>query len=104
MLEESAATLTSRYDLRRQNAKERAGQFLSRKPNLVMTPLELLREQFNHHVQLQEKRPGVLQLSAPLFHEDGDTIDVFLDLPKDASVDNKIKIILIRYPVKTGIV
>ena len=57
-----------------------------------MTPLELLREQFNHHVRFQEKRPGVLQLFAPLFHEDGDMIDVFLDLPKGGSLENKIRI------------
>ena len=50
-----------------------------------MNAVELLREQFNAHIDLREKRPGVLQLVAPLFHEDGDMIDIFLDIP-DGSV------------------
>lgn len=59
-----------------------------------MDAVELLREQFNSHVAVREKRPGVLQLVAPLFHEDGDMMDIFLDLPKngDASPDQKIRI------------
>lgn len=44
-----------------------------------MGAVELLREQFNSHVAVREKRPGVLQLVAPLFHEDGDMMDIFLD-------------------------
>jgi hypothetical protein len=47
--------------------------------------VELLRAQFNDHVQVREKRPGVLQLVAPLFHEDGDMMDVFLDMPKNGN-------------------
>ncbi len=46
-----------------------------------MNAVELLREQFNSHVALREKRPGVLQLVAPLFHEDGDMMDIFLNVP-----------------------
>lgn len=38
-----------------------------------------LREQFSGHVKLQEKRPGVYQLYAPLYHEDGDMLDIFLE-------------------------
>ncbi len=59
-----------------------------------MNAVELLREQFNSHVAVREKRPGVLQLVAPLFHEDGDMMDVFLDGPKngDASPDQKIRV------------
>ena len=48
-----------------------------------MDAVELLREQFNSHVAVREKRPGVLQLVAPLFHEDGDMMDIFLDIPKN---------------------
>lgn len=48
-----------------------------------MNAVELLREQFNSHVAVREKRPGVLQLVAPLFHEDGDMMDIFLDQPKN---------------------
>ena len=52
-----------------------------------MNPLDLLREQFNGHVLFKEKRPGIQQLYAPLFHEDGDMMSIFLDLPKDASIE-----------------
>jgi hypothetical protein len=31
------------------------------------------------HVAFRERRPGVVQLMAPLFHEDGDGVDLFLD-------------------------
>jgi hypothetical protein len=59
-----------------------------------MDTVELLREQFNSHVAVREKRPGVLQLVAPLFHEDGDMMDIFLDVPKngDATPDQKIRV------------
>lgn len=59
-----------------------------------MNVTDLLKEQFNSHVALREKRPGVLQLVAPLFHEDGDMIDLFLDLPSETAVEphNKIRI------------
>src|SRR5215813_8635435 len=48
-----------------------------------MNPIELLREQFKSHIDLREKRSGVLQIVAPLFHEDGDMMDIFLDMPKN---------------------
>ncbi|MCX6640792.1 MAG: DUF1828 domain-containing protein [bacterium] len=44
-----------------------------------MNYLELLKEQFNHKISLSEKRPGILQLIAPLYHEDGDLVDIFLE-------------------------
>jgi hypothetical protein len=47
-----------------------------------MNVLDQLKSEFNRHVQFREKRPGVVQILAPLFHEDGDMIDIFLDLPK----------------------
>ncbi len=50
-----------------------------------MNVIETLRDQFNSHVDFREKRPGILQLVAPLFHEDGDMMDVFLDMPKNGS-------------------
>ena len=43
---------------------------------------EILKSQFNDHVAFFEKRPGILQVLAPLFHEDGDMVDVFIDMPK----------------------
>jgi len=49
-----------------------------------MTAIELLRAQFGSFVCLEERRPHVQQILAPLYHEDGDMMEVFLDLPKDA--------------------
>ena len=43
---------------------------------------ELLKAEFNRHITFRERRPGVLQVVAPLYHEDGDMVDVFLDLPR----------------------
>jgi hypothetical protein len=47
-----------------------------------MDILEHLKSDFNRHVAFREKRPGIVQVIAPLFHEDGDMVDIFLDLPK----------------------
>lgn len=41
-----------------------------------------LKEDFNRHVTFREKRPGVIQVLAPLYHEDGDMIDIFIDVPR----------------------
>ena len=51
--------------------------------------LELLRSQFNNRVRLKEKRPNILQLVAPFYHEDGDMMDIFLEIPKDGG---KVKV------------
>ncbi len=34
---------------------------------------------FGKHVGLREKRPGIMKLVAPLYHEDGDMVDIFLE-------------------------
>lgn len=44
-----------------------------------MIYLEMLKEQFNHQIEFRERRPGILQLIAPLYHEDGDMVDIFLE-------------------------
>ena len=44
-----------------------------------MKYLDLLKEQFNNQVSFRERRLGVLQLVAPLYHEDGDMVDIFLE-------------------------
>jgi len=49
-----------------------------------MRYLDLLKEQFNSQVDMYEKRPGVFQLIAPLYHEDGDMVDIFLEDAKGA--------------------
>jgi hypothetical protein len=50
-----------------------------------VTALELLKDQFNGHVAFRERRPGVLQVIAPLFHEDGDMVDIFIDEPHNGN-------------------
>jgi hypothetical protein len=44
-----------------------------------MNYAELLSEGFNSHIDVREKRPGVMKLIVPLFHEDGDMVDIFLE-------------------------
>lgn len=47
-----------------------------------MNYVQLLSSGFNGHVDVREKRLGVMKLIVPLFHEDGDMVDIFLeDLP-----------------------
>lgn len=47
-----------------------------------MNYVELLSEGFNNRVHVRLKRPGLMKLVVPLFHEDGDMVDIFLeDLP-----------------------
>ena len=55
-----------------------------------MDILETLRSEFNRHIAFREKRPGVVQVLAPLFHEDGDMIDLFLDMPKSTTAPIRI--------------
>ena len=55
-----------------------------------MTGMELLKQQFNGHVAFRERRPGVFQVLAPLCHEDGDMVDIFIDEPRNGS--NRVRI------------
>ncbi len=41
--------------------------------------LELLKEQFNQRIDFHEKRPGITQLIAPFYYEDGDMLDIFYE-------------------------
>lgn len=41
--------------------------------------LERLKAQFNDRVSFREKRPGIVQFVAPLYHEDGDMLDIFFE-------------------------
>jgi hypothetical protein len=43
-----------------------------------MITVDQLRDQFGGHVELLEQRPGLYQLFAPLYHEDGDMLEIFL--------------------------
>lgn len=49
-----------------------------------MRYLSLLQRQFNNQIDVREKRPGIFQLIAPLYHEDGDMVDIFLEDSRDA--------------------
>lgn len=40
-----------------------------------------IRREFNDKVTFKEKRPGIYQLYLPIYHEDGDMVDIFL-VPK----------------------
>ncbi len=51
-----------------------------------MNYLELLKFQFNNRADLRERRPGVFQLIAPLYHEDGDMVDIYLQDLHDGRV------------------
>lgn len=51
-----------------------------------MNYVNLLSAGFNSHVDVREKRPGVMKLIVPLFHEDGDMVDIFLEELDDGHV------------------
>ncbi len=53
-----------------------------------MNYLEIIKSEFNNKVSFHEKRPGIFKLIAPLFHEDGDMVDIFLSEIEE----NKIRI------------
>ncbi len=42
--------------------------------------LDLLKAEFNNRISFREKRKGIYQLIVPLYHEDGDMVDIFLEL------------------------
>ncbi len=41
--------------------------------------LEVLRAQFNSHVDVRERKPNLYQLILPLFHEDGDLVELYVE-------------------------
>ncbi len=43
---------------------------------------ERLREQFHRRIEIIEKRTGIYQLLIPVYHEDGDMIELFVDSAK----------------------
>ena len=51
-----------------------------------MNYIDKLSDGFNNHVAVREKRPGVLKLIVPIFHEDGDMVDIFLEELNDGRV------------------
>ena len=55
-----------------------------------MISLTQLKKQFNGFADLHQRRPGIVQLRAPLFHEDGDMVDIFLT--EHGNGDSKIRV------------
>lgn len=51
-----------------------------------MNYVQFLSSGFNGHVDIREKRPGVMKLTIPMFHEDGDLVDIFLEDLSDGRV------------------
>lgn len=46
--------------------------------------LDLLKKQLNNRIDFREKRPGIFQLIAPFYYEDGDMLDIFIqESPED---------------------
>lgn len=41
--------------------------------------LDALKNQFNDRIRFVEKRPGIVQLLAPFYHEDGDMLEIYLE-------------------------
>ena len=45
--------------------------------------ISTIQSQFNGETWLTERRPGVFQLHVPLYHEDGDMVDIYLERQGD---------------------
>jgi hypothetical protein len=43
-----------------------------------MNYLDIIKSEFNNKVSFYEKRPEIYQLICPLYHEDGDMVDIYL--------------------------
>jgi hypothetical protein len=41
--------------------------------------LDYIKQSFNNRISIREKRPGIYQLVLPLYHEDGDMVDIFIE-------------------------
>ncbi len=45
--------------------------------------LDALKKQFNDRIRFVEKRPGIFQLLAPFYHEDGDMLEIYIERLED---------------------
>jgi len=45
--------------------------------------LDHINKSFNNRLQYREKRPGIFQLFLPLYHEDGDMVEIFIEKTND---------------------
>jgi hypothetical protein len=55
-----------------------------------MTALDQLKEGFAGRISFRERRPNIYQVYAPIFHEDGDMVDLFLDLPTNVNAPVRV--------------
>ncbi|MBI5857402.1 MAG: DUF1828 domain-containing protein [Sphingobacteriales bacterium] len=46
---------------------------------------EAIKKSFNNKIKVETKRPNIFQLYLPLYHEDGDMIDIYLEKSRDNS-------------------
>ncbi len=53
---------------------------------LIQDYINSLKEQFNNFFYLKEKRENILQVYAPLYHSDGDMMDIFLNEIPDSGL------------------
>lgn len=51
--------------------------------------VDLLKQQFNNRIDIREKRPGIYQLIAPFYYEDGDMMDIFI---QESSIRGKLRV------------
>ena len=51
--------------------------------------IDLIRSEFHNRVGITQKRPGLFQLVAPFYHEDGDMYDLFIE---DVQGDQPVRI------------
>ena len=47
--------------------------------------LNSIESNFNKRISIKQKRPGIFQLYLPLYHEDGDMVDLFISRKADGS-------------------
>ncbi len=40
--------------------------------------IKQIEQEFNNRISVKQKRPGIFQLNIPIYHEDGDMIDLFI--------------------------
>ena len=67
-----------------------------------MTIQEILTNTPANAFQLQEKRPGTFQLIAPIFHDDGDMVSIYLEKASDDAIricDHGMSLMRLSYRV-----
>ena len=68
-----------------------------------MTIQEILTNTPANAFQLQEKRPGTFQLIAPIFHDDGDMVSIYLEKASDDAISGGSSAIATNQEVKSNV-